>query len=195
MKIGKPIKYIAVSPKEIVERVKKNVRIESDERIKRLEELTKTDIIALLDISTDKTQALNTYLINCEQALQKWWAISTYIQQEVQILKWDMESCLKDKNISNQAYFDAIDSYDKATMEQSIQDAITYENCATENRIQYNAKTGVARKLVFQLWLLPKKYDVLFAKQSIVTENFKVFRDNIVPDLNEIDTLLKQYTF
>ncbi|MEI7920157.1 MAG: hypothetical protein WCH65_08685 [bacterium] len=62
-----------------------------------------------------------------------------------------MESCLKDKNISNQAYFDAIDSYDKATMEQSIQDAITYENCATENRIQYNAKTGVARKLVFYL--------------------------------------------
>lgn len=45
MKIGKPIKYIAVSPKEIVERVKKNVRIESDERIKRLEELKGTDVV------------------------------------------------------------------------------------------------------------------------------------------------------
>ena len=45
MKIGKPIKYIAVSPKEIVDRVKKNVRIESDERLKRLEELKTTDVI------------------------------------------------------------------------------------------------------------------------------------------------------
>lgn len=45
MKIGKPIKYIAVSPKEIVERVKKNVRIESDDKIKRLEELKGTDVI------------------------------------------------------------------------------------------------------------------------------------------------------
>jgi sugar-specific transcriptional regulator TrmB len=45
MKIGKPIKYIAVSPKEIVERVKKNVRIDSDEKIKRLEELKSTDVV------------------------------------------------------------------------------------------------------------------------------------------------------
>jgi sugar-specific transcriptional regulator TrmB len=45
MKIGKPIKYIAVPPKEIVERVKKNVRIESDERIKRLEDLKSTDVV------------------------------------------------------------------------------------------------------------------------------------------------------
>ena len=49
MKIGKPIKYIAVSPKEIVDRVKKNVRIESDERLKRLEELKTTDVVEELN--------------------------------------------------------------------------------------------------------------------------------------------------
>src|SRR3989339_2033422 len=45
MKIGKPIKYIAVSPKEIVDRVKKNVRTESEDRLKRLEDLKTTDIV------------------------------------------------------------------------------------------------------------------------------------------------------
>ncbi|MFA5796698.1 MAG: helix-turn-helix domain-containing protein [Candidatus Woesearchaeota archaeon] len=45
MKIGKPIKYIAVSPKEIVERVKKNIRVESDDRVKRLDELKGTDVL------------------------------------------------------------------------------------------------------------------------------------------------------
>jgi len=49
MKIGKPIKYIAVSPKEIVERVKKNVRMDSDERIKRLEDLKNTDVVEELN--------------------------------------------------------------------------------------------------------------------------------------------------
>ena len=49
MKIGKPIKYIAVPPKEIVERVKKNVKIESDERIKRLEDLKSTDVVEELN--------------------------------------------------------------------------------------------------------------------------------------------------
>src|SRR3989344_221756 len=36
MKLGKPIKYIAVEPKEVVERAKKLIRNNSDELLKRL---------------------------------------------------------------------------------------------------------------------------------------------------------------
>ncbi|MFH1506600.1 MAG: helix-turn-helix domain-containing protein, partial [archaeon] len=45
MKIGKPIKYIAVPPKEVLERVKKNVKTDADIKVKRLEDLKKTEII------------------------------------------------------------------------------------------------------------------------------------------------------
>jgi sugar-specific transcriptional regulator TrmB len=48
MKIGKPIKYIAVPPEEVVERVKKNVRKDADERVTRLEDLKETDVIGEL---------------------------------------------------------------------------------------------------------------------------------------------------
>lgn len=48
MKIGKPIKYIAVPPEEVVERVKKNVKQDAIERVGRLEELKKTDVIGEL---------------------------------------------------------------------------------------------------------------------------------------------------
>ena len=64
-----------------------------------------------------------------------------------------------------------------------------------ENRIQYNAKASIAEKLVFYLGLLQKKYDVLFAKQEILAKNFEIFRDNILPDLNQINQLLQQYKF
>ncbi|MBN2459399.1 TrmB family transcriptional regulator [Candidatus Woesearchaeota archaeon] len=49
MKLGKPIKYIAVDPKEVVERVKKNVRKEADDSVKRLEDLKKTDVVQELN--------------------------------------------------------------------------------------------------------------------------------------------------
>jgi len=45
MKLGKPIKYIAISPTEVVERVKKNMKMDADEKVKRLEELKGTDIL------------------------------------------------------------------------------------------------------------------------------------------------------
>ncbi|HLP80121.1 MAG TPA: helix-turn-helix domain-containing protein [Acidobacteriota bacterium] len=48
MKIGKPIKYIAVDPMEVVERVKKNVHTESKDRIKRLDDLKTTDVLTEL---------------------------------------------------------------------------------------------------------------------------------------------------
>ena len=49
MKLGKPIKYIAVAPTEVVERVKKNVRNDASERIKRLEDLKNTEVLEELN--------------------------------------------------------------------------------------------------------------------------------------------------
>jgi HTH-type transcriptional regulator, sugar sensing transcriptional regulator len=50
MKLGKPIKYIAVPPQEVVERVKKNMREDAEEKVKRLEELKKTDVVGELNL-------------------------------------------------------------------------------------------------------------------------------------------------
>jgi len=45
MKIGKPIKYIAVPPKEVLERVKKNVKLDAENQVKTLEGLKNTEIV------------------------------------------------------------------------------------------------------------------------------------------------------
>lgn len=49
MKLGKPIKYIAVPPAEVLERVKKNLSDESAERVKRLEDLKSTEVLGELN--------------------------------------------------------------------------------------------------------------------------------------------------
>ncbi|MBT3303752.1 TrmB family transcriptional regulator [Candidatus Woesearchaeota archaeon] len=48
-KIGKPIRYIAVSPAEVVERVKVNLKNDADEKVKYLEELKTTDVLKELN--------------------------------------------------------------------------------------------------------------------------------------------------
>ncbi|MAF35691.1 hypothetical protein CL622_01065 [archaeon] len=50
MKLGKPIRYIAVEPKEVVERVKKLVKEESLIKVNRLDELKTTDVLKELDL-------------------------------------------------------------------------------------------------------------------------------------------------
>jgi len=48
-KIGKPIKYITVPPSEVVERVKKNMRINAEEKVKRLETLKNSEVLNELE--------------------------------------------------------------------------------------------------------------------------------------------------
>jgi len=50
MKIGKPIKYIAISPSEVLERVKKHVNEEADSKISILEEIRESKILNELNL-------------------------------------------------------------------------------------------------------------------------------------------------
>jgi len=49
MKLGKPIKYIAVPPSEVIERVKKNMKADADEKVKRLDNLKGTEVLTELN--------------------------------------------------------------------------------------------------------------------------------------------------
>ena len=49
MKLGKPIKFVALKPEEVVERVKKNLMIDAKERAKRLERLKEDEVLEELN--------------------------------------------------------------------------------------------------------------------------------------------------
>ncbi len=49
MKLGKPIKYIAVKPEEILKRIKRKVKDEADNHLKVLEKVSSTDIYKEID--------------------------------------------------------------------------------------------------------------------------------------------------
>jgi sugar-specific transcriptional regulator TrmB len=45
MKLGKPIKYLAVEPKNVIEKVKKYLGKKTEEKVKRLVDLKGTDVL------------------------------------------------------------------------------------------------------------------------------------------------------
>lgn len=49
MKIGKPIKFVALKPEEVIERVKKNLVIEAQSKSDRLEKLKSDDVLSELN--------------------------------------------------------------------------------------------------------------------------------------------------
>lgn len=57
MKLGKPIKYIAIPPSEVVDRVKKNMHFNAQEKIKRLDGVKGTPL--LTELETLHTQGVN----------------------------------------------------------------------------------------------------------------------------------------
>jgi len=50
MKLGKPIKFVALKPEEVVERVKKNMVVEAKEKSKRLEKLKGDEVLDELNV-------------------------------------------------------------------------------------------------------------------------------------------------
>jgi len=50
MKLGKPIKYLAIDPKEVIERVKKQIQETADSNILKLKELGDDNALKELDI-------------------------------------------------------------------------------------------------------------------------------------------------
>ena len=49
MRLGKPIKFVALKPEEVVERVKRNLMIEAHNKTKRLEQLKGDDVLSELN--------------------------------------------------------------------------------------------------------------------------------------------------
>ena len=49
MKIGKPIKFVALKPEEVIERVKKNLVVEAQNKSDRLEKLKSDDVLSELN--------------------------------------------------------------------------------------------------------------------------------------------------
>lgn len=163
--------------------------------LKEVEDLSKTDVIGWLTLATDKQKMLSDYLTQSNAALQKWDMLISFLRQELALLQLDMRACLIDKTIADKAYFDSVNIYDQSGSEKAIQTSIASDTCASQNRIQSNAKTYLLDKIVFFTSILQQKYNLLFNDQDTIVNHFDVISDSMLQKLNMINETLKTYQF
>ncbi|MFA5748343.1 MAG: hypothetical protein WC872_04525 [Candidatus Absconditabacterales bacterium] len=161
--------------------------------INKLQQLGKTDLIAILDVAGNKQKALIGYLDEVQNALDKSANLIISLNQEINGLNFDMNTCLSQKSQSDKTFFDSLNSYDELLMKQAMEESIKYGECASNNRIKLNAKTAMLDKLNFYNNILQQKYDFIISKQDMIVKNYSVIKYEILQQLNEISSVLDSY--
>jgi hypothetical protein len=168
---------------------------ESLDILKNTEDLVKTDIIQALSLSSNKQQTLQAYLTQCEEYLEKGSSLIAFMEQELALLKLDINSCTMDKTLTDKLYFDSVNNYDQATSEQALQESIQNDACISQENVEYNAKSYILNGLTFYEGLLQEKYNLISAKQDMLINHFDVISDNVLTELQTINDTLKKYQF
>jgi hypothetical protein len=163
--------------------------------LKTTEELVKTDIIQALELSDKKQETLNKYLTQSQEYLEKGKSIIIFMGQELSLIKIELNSCKVDKTNTDKQYFESVNNYDQNSSEQALQESIKNDACASQKRIEYNAKVYLLDKLTFYEGLLQEKYDLISAKQDTLINHFDVISDNVLTELQTINDTLKKYQF
>jgi hypothetical protein len=111
------------------------------------------------------------------------------------LIKLDMNACQVDKNSADKEYFQWINTYDNQSSQRALNQSIANEKCATENRIQYNAKWYLLDKIVFFESVLKQRYDLISKEQDIIINHFEVISTTLIQKLQIINEVLNAYQF
>ena len=159
------------------------------------EDLVRTDILQVLKISSNKTKILDNHLNKISKTINEGQFAIMLIQQEIDNQTRDMNNCINEKKVSDQAYFNSINYYDQRAMTTSLQISAVYNACISEARLRINAKTAVLNKLDFYHNLLYTKYSFLTDKRETILKNIDVIDQDLLQELNTINRTLEKYNF
>ena len=118
-----------------------------------------------------------------------------YLQQTLPLLKIDLNACISDKNLADTQYFKSINEYNIQDSDLALQQSIISDRCASEKRIQYNAKSYLLSKLIFYTSTLQSKQKLLQDEQDMIINHLDSIKTDILEKLTQINIALQTYTF
>ncbi|MEI7563079.1 MAG: hypothetical protein WCJ39_05370 [bacterium] len=163
--------------------------------LKTVDLLVQTDILQDMEVSTDKQDTLQKYLQECEKAINESQIDISYLEQTLPLLKIDMNTCISNKNAADTQYFKSINRYDSQESDLVLQQSIANDRCASEKRIQYNAKSYLLSKLSFYTSTLQAKQKLLSDEQDMIINHLESIKTDILQKLTDINAMLQSYTF
>jgi hypothetical protein len=159
------------------------------------ETLAKFDIINTLKNSNNKQLVLSNYLQDISATISESSFYGMLLQQQIDNSQTEMNTCISEKKVSDQAYFQSISFYDQPSMVQSLSKSLAYDQCISSNKVKINANTPLLDKINFYNNLLQTKYKFIYDKQDTILSNVNVLDTTLLQELSTIDATLSQYNF
>ncbi|NOZ44336.1 MAG: hypothetical protein GXP45_04300 [bacterium] len=101
------------------------------------------------------------------------------------IKKTDLQDCLNDKLISDKNYFDALQEFNSIAMEDSLEKSKNYGTCASDLRIDFNAKLEIYKRLSYYYTILSKKLNYLQNKENLLIHDYNRYDQDTIQQINE----------
>lgn len=153
--------------------------------IKRLKDYSSISVISVLEFSSMKEISLKKYMDDTSNLLKETDFVVNDLQQKVNILKSDMQDCLDNKSLYDSQFFQALELYDQSYADESIENSINYQKCASENRIRMNSNLIILDIINYYYSFIKNKYDYIFSKQELILRNFDFMKTDILEELIE----------
>ncbi|AHB41293.1 hypothetical protein P148_SR1C00001G0500 [candidate division SR1 bacterium RAAC1_SR1_1] len=159
-----------------------------------LKDITTYNILELLEFEIDKKTVMDDYVSRLDTyLLESDMALST-IKEEMSLLDYSMKHCLSQKIISDKQYLDAVQSpYQQILLQEAIDHSKEYAKCASDAKIDYNAKKVLADKIAAYSSILKIKYDYLSSHNDDIVENYDLMKNDVLERLILIKHMLEKY--
>lgn len=159
-----------------------------------LKDITTYNILELLEFEIDKKTVMDTYISRLDSyLLQSDIALST-IREEMSLLDYSVQHCLSQKTISDKQYLDAVQSpYQQTLLQEALDHSKEYAKCASDAKIDYNAKKVLADKIAAYSSILKIKYDYLSSHNDDIVENYDLMKNDVLERLILIKRMLEKY--
>jgi len=152
------------------------------------------NILDLLEFELDKWVIIDSYLSTLDKYLMESDIALWNIKEEMSALNYSMQHCLSQKELYDKQYLDSIQyPYQQALLDDSIENSKKYWQCASDSRIEYNAKELLADKISKYRSVINLKYEYLSANRDNIVDHYDLIRTDILERLIIIKNMLEKY--
>lgn len=170
-----------------------DILLDSISEIKSSENIANIDIIWLLESSPNKIVVYESHYNQVQNQIDIMNNLLDSVKEIVDEKKVESQSCETLKTNSDTQFFMWVKNNDIDILVDWLEWSLESWPCYIENRIKSRAYAIVYNKMVFYRNILERKHDLLMNNQDQILQNYQLFKNNVLSELQDINSQIIDY--
>ncbi len=147
------------------------------------ESLVNTDILTLMDTSSDPNAVMNLHIAQSKQSLlDMQWNYDQLIELSQQKQE-ESNDCLTDKRAGDQEFFAWVQEENESKWKQGLDASLEYAPCYITNRIEANAYAYLAQQVTAYYAVLDQRTNTLENNREQLVSSYPLLQWSVAEDL------------